>query len=148
MNKATFTAVTQLLRAQATIHERLTNSLSCVHGLSLQELMLLMYLDSAEGGRLSRVELARCLHVSASTVTRQLAPLEKRGIVSRENDPHDARLSYVVLTEAGKQLVRDGRRSMRQTSGEFFLDRWDESEVKTLSSLLSRFSANLPGRLE
>jgi len=148
MNKSAFSVTTQLLRAHASIQERLNHSISAVHGISLQELLLLMYLQSEPGARLSRVELARRMHVSASTVTRQLAPLEKRGIIGRESDARDARLSYVVLTPAGEELVHDGRRSLRQSSAGFFQDRWNSDEVNTLSELLARLTVNLPGRLE
>ena len=36
-----------------------------------------------------------------------LGPLERRGIVSRESDGHDARATYAVLTRSGKTLMRD-----------------------------------------
>ena len=40
-------------------------------------------------------------------MARQLAPLERRGLVGRESHPDDARLAIVVLTEAGARLVGD-----------------------------------------
>jgi DNA-binding MarR family transcriptional regulator len=40
-------------------------------------------------------------------VTRLLGPLERRGIVARESDGHDARATYAVLTRSGKTLARD-----------------------------------------
>lgn len=148
MSKYSFPAIIHLLRAQSFIQERLSGGISAVHGISLSELMLLMFLDSAPGGRLSRVELARSMNVSASTVTRQLAPLEKRGIVSKDSDARDARLSYVLLTEPGRELARDGRQSLEAASAHLFQDRWTAKEEAMLAELLGRFTANLPGTLK
>jgi len=148
MNTSSYKTILNLLRASGSIQERLNGGLSAVHGLSLQEMLMLMFLDSEPRSRLSRVELARRMHVSASTITRQLVPLEKRGIVSRQPDERDARLTYAVLTEAGQQLVADARKSLRSTSEQFFQDRWHASEIDTLAALLGRLTVNLPGSLE
>jgi DNA-binding MarR family transcriptional regulator len=40
-------------------------------------------------------------------VTRLLTPLEKRGIVAREQDGTDARATFAVLTRSGKALVKE-----------------------------------------
>ena len=72
-----------------------------MHGLSVNELMLLMHLDQAAGGRLRRVDLAERLDLSQSSVTRMVAPMEKLGWVARGDDPRDARVGYVVLTAGG-----------------------------------------------
>ena len=147
MNEAAYNTLLHLLRAGAAVEERMNGSLSAVHGLSLQETLMLMFLDTEPRQRLSRVDLARRMHVSASTITRQLVPLEKRGIVTREQDERDARLTYAVLTEAGRELIGDARQSLKSTSTDFFRDRWRDSEVETLAELLGRLTVNLPGSL-
>ena len=80
MTDLAFPAIAHLLRDYTVVEERLSGELSAVHGLSLKELMLLMFLERATAMRLSRVELARCMHTSASTITRQAAPLEKEAL--------------------------------------------------------------------
>jgi DNA-binding MarR family transcriptional regulator len=147
MTDHAFPAIAHLLRAHTVVEERLSGELSAVHGLSLKELLLLMFLEKAPAGRLSRVELARCMHTSASTITRQAAPLEKRGLVGRDVDPRDARLSYVVLTPTGQQLVEDARATFERSSSTFFRDRWTEEEIASLSELLGRLTVSLPGSL-
>jgi DNA-binding MarR family transcriptional regulator len=69
------------------------------------------HLAEAPGARLRRVDLARRLGLTPSAVTRILTPLERRGIVAREADGHDARATYAVLTRAGKTLVKDATES-------------------------------------
>jgi DNA-binding MarR family transcriptional regulator len=141
------TAVLALLRAHARIEERFGNALGSIHGLALKELLLLMHLDGAPKARLSRIELARRLHVSASTVTRMTQPLEKRRMVGRQADPRDARLAYVVLTPAGQRLVKDARATFERASENLFRDRWSRHETASLGELLGRLTAGLPGEL-
>jgi len=131
-----FTAVMNLFQAHARLEERFAAGLGAVHGLSLKDTLLLMYVAHAEGGRLSRIELAKRLSVSPSTVTRTTTPLEKRGFLGRESHEHDARFAYVVLTKAGRRAVADAEATLARLADEVFRDRWSAAEVKSLSSLL------------
>src|SRR3954463_13049080 len=75
------------------------------HGISLADLAILRELRQAADGKLRRSELASRLGITASGVARQVAPLERMGLVDRESHERDARLALVVLTETGKQIV-------------------------------------------
>jgi DNA-binding MarR family transcriptional regulator len=147
MSKAPFTAVVNLLRAQALLQERFAGELGSVHGLALNEALLLMHLEKAPLRRLTRVDLAKRLHASPSTVTRMAAPMEKTGLISRQSDPRDARLAYVVLTEAGLTLVGDVRKTIERRSAELFRDRWSDSEIASLAKMLGRLTAGELGDL-
>ena len=145
MSDHSLPAVLRLLGAQAQIEQRFSGKLGSIHGLSLKETLLLMYLSRAPRRRLTRVDLAKMVSVSASTITRMAAPLEKLGLVSREPDPRDARLAYVVLTEAGGSVVADAAATFDQLSADVFQDRWTEPEIERLASLLGRLTAGQPG---
>ena len=147
MSGASLSSVLALLRAHARIEEQFGNALGSIHGLALKELLLMMHLATAPKTRLSRIELARRLHVSASTVTRMTAPMEKLGMVGRQADPRDARLAYVVLTGAGQRLVKDARATLERSAEGLFRDRWSKPEITTLADLLGRLTAGLPGEL-
>lgn len=147
MPTPSFTALVHLLRAHAGIADRFGRGLGSIHGLGLNEVLLLMYLDHAPLNRLSRVDLAQRLSVSPSTVTRMTAPLEKIGMVGRQSNPRDARLAYVVLTPAGRKAVANARASLEQMAASVFRDLWTEEEVTTLASLLGRLTAGQPGEL-
>jgi DNA-binding MarR family transcriptional regulator len=56
----------------------------------------------ADDGELRLGDLGRRLGISASTLTRNLARLEERGLVTRTTDPHDARATRVSLSAAGR----------------------------------------------
>ena len=94
-------------RALALWESRADTELGAVHGLGLSDFAALYALTEAPGNRLRRVDLARRLALTPSGVTRLLGPLERRGIVDREQDGDDARATYAVLTKSGKALVRD-----------------------------------------
>ncbi len=147
MSKAPFTTVINLLRAQALVQDRFSGELGSVHGLALNEALLLMHLEKAPLRRLTRVDLAKRLHASPSTVTRMAMPMEKTGLVARQSDPRDARLAYVALTEAGLTLVGEVRKTLERRSAELFRDRWSDAEVASLGKLLGRITAGELGDL-
>jgi DNA-binding MarR family transcriptional regulator len=49
-----------------------------------------------------------------TTLTRNLAPLERAGWVVREADPGDARVRRVAITEAGRARLVEGREAWRR----------------------------------
>jgi DNA-binding MarR family transcriptional regulator len=95
----------RLARAQATLVRRLDQVLGGYHGISFSDFMLLHYLNRAPGGRLRRVDLAERQGLTASGVTRTLLPLEKIGLVERQQDPRDARVAYAAITATGRELL-------------------------------------------
>lgn len=147
MTNSSLSAVLHLLHAHARLDERFSGELGAVHGLSLKEVLLLMHLQRAPRERLSRIDLAKRLNASASTITRMAVPLEKLGLVGREADARDARLAYVVLTDAGKTLAANASGTLERMSAEVFRDRWTEPEIASFADLLGRMTAGQPGNL-
>ena len=147
MSEQTLSAVLRLLQVFAALENRFSANLGSVHGLALNDVLLLMNLDRAPLGRMRRVDLAAALAMSQSSVTRMTAPLEKIGLVSRDTDPRDARVVYVVLTETGRERVRESVATLDHLSEGVFVDRWSPKEVATLADLLGRLSSPLPGYL-
>lgn len=137
----------RLLQSADQIKSRLSGDFSAVHGLSVKEVFLLMHLEQAPLNRLSRVELAKRMHISASTVTRMATPLEKIGLVFRQADSRDARLAFVVLAETGLEKVREARDTFAKQASYVFRDRWPEEDLEQLSDLLHRLIAGAPGDL-
>lgn len=88
------------------LSKRMAHSLG-PHGISFSEYLLMHYLHSAPLAAVPRMELAEQLSMSASGITRLIAPMEKIGILSKESNARDARQSLVKLTEAGKRLFEE-----------------------------------------
>jgi len=131
----------RLLQSADEFHARLSGEFGAVHGLSVNEFFLLMHLERATSQRLPRVELAKRMHVSGSTVTRMVAPMEKTGLVAREVDAHDARFAFVAITGAGRTKLAEARATFDKQAGYLFQDRWKGSELEQLSELLHRLVA-------
>lgn len=91
--------------AAANIERQMDSGLGSLFGISFRELRLLDVLDSSPGQRMRRIDLAAAMSMTQSSVTRALAPLERRGIIERESDPHDKRVAYARLTKSGKKLM-------------------------------------------
>lgn len=137
----------RLLQAADDFRARLSGAFAAVHGISVNEYFLLLHLKQAPKNRLPRVELARRLHVSASTITRTVAPMEKIGLVDRGTGERDARMALVVLTEAGTARLSEAEVTFVAHAGYLFEDRWSESEIDQLSTLLGRLVSGAPGNL-
>ena len=131
----------RLLQSADEFRARLAGEFSSVHGISLNEFFMLMHLSKAENRRLSRAELAKRMHVSASTVTRMVAPMEKIGLVKREVDERDARIAFVAITDAGHTKQEETRVTFEKRAGYFFQDRWSEEDLTELSTLLYRLTS-------
>jgi DNA-binding MarR family transcriptional regulator len=131
----------RLLQSADELQARLSGEFAAVHGLTVNEFFLLMHLERATNQRLSRVELAKRMYVSGSTVTRMVAPMEKIGIVTREVDVRDARFAFVVITPAGLTKLNEARATFEKQAGYLFQDRWKDAELEQLSELLHRLVA-------
>jgi DNA-binding MarR family transcriptional regulator len=76
-------------------------------GIGFNEFVILFHLNQAEGGKMRRIDLAEKMGLTASGVTRILAPMEKIGLVKREASKGDARVSFVAITASGKRNLKE-----------------------------------------
>jgi DNA-binding MarR family transcriptional regulator len=125
-----------LTRTRSQVVRELDADLGAFHGLSLSDLALLLELRSSPQGRLRRVDLANQLGVTPSGVARQLAPLERMGLVGREPHARDARLALVVLTETGRRITDEAVPTAENAAERILGDRWSPSEQNRLGQLL------------
>lgn len=147
MNEPNATAALRLLQAADEFRAKLAGELSAVHGISVNEFLLLLHLERAAGNRLPRVDLGKRMHVSASTITRMTAPMEKIGLLARQSDERDARLSFVVITEAGRAKLGDVLPTFAKRAGYLFDERCSEDELQQFSGLLRRIAPEAVGNL-
>jgi DNA-binding MarR family transcriptional regulator len=104
-----------LTTVQALTFKRFDSRLAS-HGVSLNEFMILFHLGEAPDEKLRRIDLAEKIGLTASGITRMLTPLEKLGMVRREANSRDARVSYVKLAPAGKRILVDAIATAEATS--------------------------------
>ncbi|MEU8924918.1 MarR family transcriptional regulator [Kitasatospora sp. NPDC048545] len=136
----------RLVRAQAAVVKRFDASLSSLHGVSLSDFTVLLHLAQAPGARMRRVDLADALGLTASGVTRGLAPLERIGLVTRETAARDARVAYAALTPTGRERLAEMLHTARQVATDHFAaERWSPQDLGHLSALLTRAGGAAPG---
>ncbi|TNM70002.1 MarR family transcriptional regulator [Streptomyces sp. NP160] len=105
---------------------------------------LLLRVLSSDGARAT--DLASYLGIGKPTISRQLATLERLGLIERSRDADDARAQLVRLTPSGREQVERVQAVRRA----HFLERlssWTEDDVELLAGLLGRFNA-LPSPAE
>ncbi len=61
-------------------------------------------------GPLTMGQLASAEQVTAPTMTRLVAALQRDGLVARENDETDGRVTWIRATAKGSRLLREARR--------------------------------------
>ena len=131
-----------LARARTLVVRDVDQPLGGHHGLGLNDLAVLLELRSAPAQTLRRVELARRLAVTTSGIARQLAPLERIGLVTRESNPSDARLALVVLTPRGAELAEEASVTANEAAGGALGRLWSAEERAALAPLLRRAAAD------
>jgi DNA-binding MarR family transcriptional regulator len=140
-NQTAIDAFVRLIRANAAVTRHLSAQLSADHGLNLSAYEALLSLARAPDSRMRRVDLANGLLLTAGGVTRLLDGLEREGFVAREQCSTDRRVIYAVLTEAGRDKLREASKSHTRQIRELLGAPFDEHELAQLVALLDR----LPG---
>jgi len=98
--------------------------------------------DGAQGvGR-----LAKRLLLDDSTMTRQIAALEQKGLVARSANPSDRRVGLIAATDAGAAATTE-MLAMRLARVETYLADWRPAERQTFGRLLARLNAALADSL-
>ena len=98
------------------ISKKLDASLGAIHGIGLTEYMILFHLNNGHNKTMRRIDLANSIGLTASGVTRLVAPMEKIGLVEKQRNLRDARVSLVKMTAAGEMIFGDATLSMQQNS--------------------------------
>ncbi len=91
-------------------------------------------------GSLRATDIATSIGVGKPSVSRQLAALERLGLVSRRLDPSDARSQRVLLTARGQQQLAAAQAG-RRTAFTALMRSWDPDDVETLGLLIARLNS-------
>jgi DNA-binding MarR family transcriptional regulator len=128
----------RLLRGHAAATRELSARLVAEHGLTINDYGALLHLSRAQEGRMRRVDLAEELLLTASGVTRLLEGLERAGLVERGECASDRRVTYAVLTPAGREKLEQASASHIAEVRALFEERFTSEEIEQLTNLLAR----------
>jgi len=136
-NKLKF--ILYLFKTQSAINKKFDINFSA-HGLSFSDFVMLYHLNQANGKKLRRIDLANAVGITASGITRMLIPLEKIGLVDKEVNDRDARVSFVVLTETGKRVFEE---SLKSAEPAFSFSSLTDKKIKVLTGILNEIVMGL-----
>ncbi|MBE6083374.1 MarR family transcriptional regulator [Acidilutibacter cellobiosedens] len=121
------------------MHEKY-HKLAYKYGLSLGQYHLLIELDELmldvddelKGPTVG--EIAKNINNSQNTMSEKITRLENRGLVKRIKDSEDRRISRIVLTEEGRNLIDS---IDKEANSKFLFNSISKMEDKDINNLLS-----------
>ena len=110
-------------------------------GLPLGEHFLLVQIARGPETGIRPTELAARSLLTKSGVTRAVDRLEREGLVARRECPSDGRGQHVLLTGAGRRLLKRAYPSHMRAIATHFADPLSEQELASLTTMLERIAA-------
>jgi DNA-binding MarR family transcriptional regulator len=139
-----------LLQMTSQLNARMNRQLQDDYGVSLADYDVLVALSEAPEGRLRVFEIAGGLAWEQSRVSHQLARMQRRGLVARQECPADARGAFVVLTGVGRAAIERAAPAHVQTVRQLVFDGLSRDQLAALTAItsrvLDRLQATQPGR--
>jgi DNA-binding MarR family transcriptional regulator len=121
------------------LHRTVDQTMSCA-GLSLARTKVMWRLS--ERGPMNQATLAGLLGFAPRSVTDTIDALEREGLVTRSEDPHDRRARIVALTPAGGHAL-DAAQVVRLKAMDEIFGILSPPERATLVALLTTIRTNL-----
>ncbi len=116
---------------------RMYNAEALKYDLTTTVGFILLRIDSKEG--VPSTKIGPLLGMEATSLTRTLSQLEKKGYIRRQKDETDARRVLITLTDKGKQK-RDIARKTVKAFNEEIRKRVGEQKLNTFLSVLENIS--------
>ena len=104
-------------------------------GLKVRELRVLRLVH--EMPHRTSGELLGMTELDKTLLSKNLAKLEQKGCIKRENDPADSRRQYIDLTEQGERIWQQAEQIGHELEQQMFA-RLDETEWQQLHQLLNQ----------
>jgi DNA-binding MarR family transcriptional regulator len=124
-----------MLRVHSDMTRVLDAELTHRHGLPLTSYEVLLFLADSPDGRMRMSELADSVLLSRSGLTRLVDRLERDGLLKREQCEEDARGYFAAITDRGRALFTEARRTHLAGVRERFLSRFSRDDLQTLGEL-------------
>lgn len=133
-----------LLRTHAQLVPVMDRQLLAESGLPLRWYDVLLELAAAPGRRLRMTDLGERVVLSRTRVSRLVEELVAAGLLSREDNPDDARSSFAVLTPRGLERYRQAAPVYLGAIEEQFAAHLTDRELSTVVRALERVLASSP----
>jgi DNA-binding MarR family transcriptional regulator len=127
-----------LLRMTSQLNARMNRQLLQDYGVSLADYDVLVVLSEAPEGRLRVFEVADALAWEQSRVSHQLARMQRRGLIAREDCASDGRGALAVLTEAGRAAIERAAPAHVETVRQLVFDGLTHDQLTALTEVTTR----------
>lgn len=135
------TAFVRLANAHGAMERAFNQELQAAGQITVTDFEVLRRLADASDGRMRRIDLAHAAGVTPSGITRLLDGLETQGLVGRHYCTKDHRVTYAVITDAGRTVLCTTAETHLAGLVALFAERFTADELEQLVALLGR----LPG---
>jgi len=134
-----------LQRMTSQLNARMNRQLQDDYGISLADYDVLVVLSEAPQGRRRVFELADALAWEQSRVSHQLARMQRRGLVARQECLTDARGAFVVLTEVGCTAIERAAPTHVEMVRQLVFDGLSRDQLAALTTVTARVLDRLQG---
>jgi DNA-binding MarR family transcriptional regulator len=124
-----------LLRMTSQLNARMNRQLQEEFGISLADYDVLVVLSEAPEGRLRVFEVAGALAWEQSRVSHQLARMQRRGLITRQDCASDARGAFAVLTAAGRAAIERAAPAHVETVRSLVFDGLSHDQLTALTEV-------------
>ncbi|EAA8951806.1 MarR family transcriptional regulator [Salmonella enterica] len=108
-------------------------------GIQLDRALFSILISIERLGPIGVVELAECAGRDYTTVSRQVAKLEKLGLVIRQHNVIDRRIREAVISPTGKAMTERIDAAREQMGNAVFKD-WSQDELDIIVRLMQKFA--------
>jgi DNA-binding MarR family transcriptional regulator len=127
-----------VLTAHATLVDLIDHQLVAAQRIPLHWYDVLIELLEAPENRLRLNELAQRVVLSRSGLTRLIDKLEAAGLLYRQSVESDRRGAFAVLTDAGKQALRQAWPVYASGISRYFASQMSEAEARVIGDVFGR----------
>ncbi len=128
---------------RALLDLQITRDLAADSRLSDADYDVLSNLSESEGRRMRLNELAARMLWSASRLSHQITSMQRRGLVTRADDPSDARGAVVVLTDDGWEEIKRAAPLHVESVRRHFIDLMTPEQADNLADVAEKVVGHL-----
>jgi DNA-binding MarR family transcriptional regulator len=129
---------TDLIRLEIAVWDRVDARLREFHDLPLAFFEPLLFISRAPQGGLRVGDLANALRITVGGASKLVDRIERAGLIARELDPDDRRVSRVVLTKAGTRKLAAALKTYETEAGGILGSVLRPPEQREMSDYISR----------
>jgi DNA-binding MarR family transcriptional regulator len=116
---------------------RMYNYEAVNHDLTTTIGFILLNIDTKEGT--PSTSIGPLLGMEATSLSRTINALEKKGLIERRKDPTDARITRIFLTEKGKLKKEVSKKTVKEFNNEV-MERIGEDKLKIFNEVIEQIS--------